>query len=137
MAERIVDALELVDVDVLDGEQVARTDLRDVPLQPLMEQGAVWQIGQGIIMGEVGDALFGAPALGDVLVRSDPAAARERLIDDLDRTSVRRLYDGDLFPFDVAQHGRDIFIFVAGERSRGLAMRDDVSEAAARFDDVG
>jgi len=46
MAERIVDALELVDVDVLDGEQVARTDLRDVPLQPLMEQGAVWQIGQ-------------------------------------------------------------------------------------------
>ena len=89
MAERIVDALELVDVDVIDGELLAVRDLRQFLLQPLVEQRAVRQVGQRVVMGEVGDALLGAAALGDVLVGRDPAAVGQRLVDDLHRAAVR------------------------------------------------
>ena len=89
MAERVVDALEFVDVDV-DAPRAARRRRRMAQflLQLLVEQGAVRQVGQRVVMGEMGDALLDAAALGDVLMGRDPAAVRERLVDDLDRAPV-------------------------------------------------
>ena len=96
MAERVVDALELVDIDVIDRKLLASRDLRQLRLQPLVEQRAVRQVGQRVEMGEVGDALLGAPALGDVFVGGDPAAVGQRLVHDLHRTAVGRLDDDGL-----------------------------------------
>jgi hypothetical protein len=88
MAERVVDALELVDVDVVHGELPAIRDRGESVPQMLVEHGAVGQVGQRVVMREMGDALLGAPALGDVLVCRYPAAVGQRLVDDLDRPSV-------------------------------------------------
>ena len=102
-----------------------------------MEQGAVGQIGQRIVMREMRDPLLDARALGDILVRRDPSAVGQRLVDDLDRAAVGGLDDVDVSLRDVAQDGGVIFVDVAGERSGGLSMRNDLAEAAARFHDLG
>ena len=54
----------------------------------LAEQHAVGQIGQRVVVRHVGDAGFGALALGDVLVGRDPAAVRHRLMRDANRAAV-------------------------------------------------
>jgi hypothetical protein len=41
-------------------------------LEPFVEQRAVRQVGQRVVMGEVGDALLGAAALGEVVSGADP-----------------------------------------------------------------
>ena len=102
-----------------------------------MEQGAVRQVGQRVVMGEVGDALLGAAALGDVFMGRQPSAVRQRLVDDLDRAAVGCRYDHGVAVRDVAQHQLDIMIDVAVERAGFLAMGDHVVEAAARLHDFG
>ena len=88
VAERIVDALEFVDVDIEHRELLAGVASLQLALEPFAEQGAVRQIGQRVVMGEVRDALLGAPALGDVFMGGHPSAVRQRLVDDLDRAAV-------------------------------------------------
>ena len=90
VAERVVDALEFVDVDIEHRQLPVRRDVGQFALEPFVEQRAVRQIGQRVVMGEVGDALLGAAALGDVFMGRHPSAVRQRLVDDLDRTSVGR-----------------------------------------------
>jgi len=77
VAERVVDALEFVNVDIEHGELPLVRSVRQLALDLLAKQGAVRQIGQRIIMSEVGDAFLGAAALGDVLMGRDPAAVRQ------------------------------------------------------------
>ena len=136
VTERIIDALEFVDVDVVHGKVFARRDACEFLLQPLAKQGAVRQIGQGVVVGKVRDPLLGAPAFGDVLVSCDPSAVRQRFVGDLHRAPVRGLDDADLRSPDVAQDGIDVLVFIADERARRLAMGDDVEEAAAGFHNV-
>src|SRR5437868_2235952 len=52
--ERVVDPLELVEIEEDDGEPRARP-LRggERLLRPLLEQGAVRQVGQGIVEGQI------------------------------------------------------------------------------------
>ena len=81
MAERIVDALEFVDVDIEQGELLAAAGLLELALDLLAEQHAVRQVGQRVVMREMGDLLVGAPAFGDVLddvddVAGSPASSR-------------------------------------------------------------
>ncbi len=102
-----------------------------------MEQRAVRQVGQRVVMGEVGDALLGAAALGDVFMGRQPSAVGHRFVDDLDRASVRRRYDHGVAPRDVAQHLLDVVIDVADERAGFLAVGDHVAETATRLHDFG
>ena len=102
-----------------------------------MEQRAVRQVGQRVVMGEVGDALLGAAALGDVFMGRQPSAVRHRLVDDLDRTSVGRRYHHDVAMRDVAQHHLEVLIDVADERAGFLAVGDHLAEAATRLHDLG
>ena len=96
MAERIVDALELVDVDVEDRERPALAQAPRASLQIAAQQHAVGQVGQRVVMRHMRDALVGADALGDVLVGRDPAAGCAGLVLDLDQAAVRGLDDGAL-----------------------------------------
>ena len=81
MAERIVDALELVDVDIEHRELLAAPlDALKLALEPLAEQHAVRQIGQRVVMRQMRDLPLGAPALGNVFLGRDPSAALQRLV---------------------------------------------------------
>ena len=64
MAERVVDHLELVEVEAMQREQAAVALGRaEQMLELLLEHGAVGQPGQHVVEGELGDALL---ALGDL-----------------------------------------------------------------------
>ena len=73
--ERVVDVLELVEVEEQEGHQlVVPASLDERLLQPVLEQGAVGQVRQGIVVREVPDLLLGAQAVGDVPLDRDVVA---------------------------------------------------------------
>ena len=82
VAERVVDALELVEIETEHGQALAAFDALELVLQHVAQQHAVRKIGQRIVPRHVRDAFLGALALGDVLVGREPAAAFDRLADD-------------------------------------------------------
>ena len=135
--ERVVDALEFVDVDIEHRQLPLGRCVGQFALELFVEQGAVRQVRQRVVMGEVGDAFLGATLFGDVFMGPHPAAVRQRLVNDLDRASVRRRDDHRIAMRDVAQHPRHILVDVAGERSGLLSMSDHIAETAARLDDFG
>ena len=67
VSERVVDALELVDIDIEQGELLAGTGSLQFAFDLFAEQHPVRQVGQRVVMREVRDLLVGAPALGDVV----------------------------------------------------------------------
>ena len=91
--ERIVDALELVDVDVEDRE-LHVGGLQQQSLRVALEQRAVRQIGQRVVMGEMLDLGRDAPPLGDVFQRGGPAAVRRALVDQPDHAAVGGRHHG-------------------------------------------
>ena len=137
VAERVVDALEFVDVDIKYGQLPVRRGVGQFALEPFVEQRAVRQICQRVEMGEVGDALLGAAPLGNVFVRRQPSAVRHRLVDDLDRASVGRRDDHGVTMGDVARHHLDVMVDVADERTGILAVGDHLAKAATRLHDFG
>ena len=82
MAQRVVDVLEVVEVEQVDRHHLAALDARERLLEPLVEQHAVGQVGQRVVQRHVRDLGLGAALLGDVLVRGDrsrrPASADAR-----------------------------------------------------------
>ena len=89
MAERVVDALEVVEVEVEHRHRLAvRLDAREAFGHLLAQQHAVRQLRQRVVARHVRDAFLGAVPLGDVLVDRDPAALRHRLVRDLDDAPV-------------------------------------------------
>jgi hypothetical protein len=92
--ERVVDALELVDIDVEHRHLFAAMNPVQSLFELLAKQRPVRQVGQDVVMREMRDPRVGLPAFGDVLLGRHPSATGERLVDDLDRTAVCGLYDG-------------------------------------------
>src|SRR5579863_4114601 len=88
MTERIVDTLEFVDVDVEHGELTATLDTLKLQFEPFPEQGAVWQVGERVVVGKMGDLLLGNPSLGDVFMRRHPTTIRRLLMRNLHPASV-------------------------------------------------
>ena len=74
-AQRVVDALEAVQVDEQDaaGRLVALRDHQGL-VDQAREQRAVWQAGQFVVVGQVVQLLFGVFAFGDVGQVGDQAA---------------------------------------------------------------
>jgi hypothetical protein len=60
---------------------------RELKREPLVEQGAVRQVGQRIVMREMRDAFLGTFAFRDIFVRGDPSAMRQRTVYDLYRAA--------------------------------------------------
>src|SRR5204862_7372472 len=82
--ERVVDALELVDVDIEQGELLVAAVLLLLTLALLADQHAVRQVGQGIVMREVRDLLVGAAEFGDVVDDVDDVADLAGIVADAD-----------------------------------------------------
>ena len=136
MTERIVDALELVDVDIEHGELLARPHRLHRLFEPFAEQHPVRQVGQGVVMRQMRDLLVGAGALGNVLDRGDPAARLQRPVDDLDRAAARRFGEltRGLAERDLVDDGIAEVVDVAVKRSGLLPVTDQPLHGAARLD---
>jgi len=103
-----------------------------------VKQGTIRQIGQRIVMGEVSDLLFGACALGNIVMGSQPAVF-QRLIDDLDYTSCARLdrVTGCLPDRDVASDLGNEGLDVTFERPDLLPIQKQIAKAETGLHDVG
>ena len=91
--ERVVDRLEVVEVDAEKRHDLAAADASVGGLHVLAELLAVGQVGQRIMAGEVANPRLAPPLLGDVLVGRYPAAVGHRVMQDLRRSGrpgVRR-----------------------------------------------
>ena len=93
MAEGVVDLLEAVEIDGVDGEPFARAQTRKRLLQPLAHQHAVRQIGQHVVARQVLDLRLRLAPLGDVLVRAYPPAAGHRHVRGRYRAAIVHLLD--------------------------------------------
>ena len=73
MTQRVVDALEFVDIDVKQCDLFATLNLAELLLEPILEERAIGQAGQCIVMRQIGDPIFRLLAIGYVLVSGDPS----------------------------------------------------------------
>ncbi|MEH2621608.1 hypothetical protein V1285_006554 [Bradyrhizobium sp. AZCC 1620] len=139
MAERVVDAFELVDVDVEHRQLLARPYRPERAFQPLAELDPVRQVGQAVVVRQMLDLLVRAAALGDVLDGRDPSAALQRPVDDFDRPATRRFRQ--LARCLAERHRLDDrvaeFIDVAIERSGFLPVSDQPLHGAAGLGHIG
>ena len=76
MAERVVHGLELIEIEVMNRDHLVRLDAAERLFEPLVQQDAIGEIGQRVVVRHVFDLDLGPPLLGDVFVRGDPAADR-------------------------------------------------------------
>src|SRR5438105_4746339 len=88
MAERVVDFLEMIEIEAEYRELVAALGQPQRLLALFAGQRPVRQIGQRVMARHMRDLLLGLLPLGDVLEGRDPATTLLRLIDNPDRTSV-------------------------------------------------
>ena len=93
MAERIVDGLELVEIEMVDRDHLLAVDAVQRLFQPLVQQHAIGKIGQRVVMRHVFDLDLGLPLLGDVFVGGDPAAIGHRPVADLEGAPVAQFDD--------------------------------------------
>ena len=92
MSERIVDALELIEIEAQDRQALAAFDAFEFVFQPFAQQDAVGQVGQRVVARHMRDAPIGAQPLGDVLVGRQPSAARDRLAHDRKCPAVGQMH---------------------------------------------
>ena len=78
VAQRVVDLLELVEVDEVYGERTAAPQGGERRVHLVAEEGAVGQVGQHVVARQMVDLGLGGLALGDVLEQHDRAAVRHR-----------------------------------------------------------
>ena len=88
MPQGVVDLLELVEVDEVDGAHVVWPPLAQRQLHAVMQDGAVGQSGQRIEAGQMIDLGLGDPSLGDVLHQDDHATVFHRLQGEFERASA-------------------------------------------------
>ena len=134
MAVEIVDALEMVEVDEQHGHQVAACHQIHRVLHPLPELHAVGQVGQRVMTGEMTDAGFGPPLLGDVLMGRDPAAVGQRVVDHRDHPPVLKFdrVDRVLPPGGQLEPPPDIRLAASLRReTMGEAIAQDVHQRRA------
>ena len=121
MAERIVHRLEAVEVEASTETAPVRREAREGRLHVLVEQHAVRQIGQRVMMRHVGDAGLGPAPLGNVLIGRDPAAVGHRLMRHREGAAVRQILE------------------IGAARCRGSApaVRRGACRALSRHESVG
>ena len=72
MSERVVDLLELVEVQVQQRQPLPTTGMRECCFQLMMEQHTVRQVGQSVMVREVYHPGFRRAAVSDLLVCGEP-----------------------------------------------------------------
>ena len=73
MAERVVHRLELIEVEAMQRHQMTSPRECKRVVEHFVEQHAVGQVGQRIMLRQMRDPGFDRAALGDVLIGGEPA----------------------------------------------------------------
>jgi len=74
VAEAVVDVLEAVEIEEQQGDLgTVALGTGDGAAQAVAKQGAVGEAGEGVVVGQVGEAFFGLAPLGDVAGDGDDA----------------------------------------------------------------
>ena len=73
MAERVVHRLELVEIEAQQRQSLTAPCVRQRALELSTEQHAVGQIGQRVVMRDMGHPRFGRAPFGDFLECGEPA----------------------------------------------------------------
>ena len=84
MPEGVIDFLEVVEIDPMQGKAASGSNCAEPVLELLAEVVPVGDLGQRIMTRQPIDFLLGKALFGDVLLNIDPAAAGERLVADQD-----------------------------------------------------
>ena len=138
MAERVVDVLEVIEIEAQHRELVARLRPAQSLLELLVEQHAVRQIGQRVMARHVRDLGLRLQPFGDVLEGRDPAAALHRLVDDADgATEPGDDLAGRAALARVGHEAREEFARIALPLALGLLFPQHVDEQAAGERNVG
>ena len=132
MAERVVDGLEMIEIEAMHGKAAARLDAVEGVLQMLAEQHAVRQIGQHVVPRQMRDLGLGAAALGDVLVHRDPAAVLHRPLRHRDDAAVHQLLGegGRLAGMDRGRRRDLLRIGDGAVADRGAIVLDRLEQGA-------
>lgn len=127
MSERVVDVLEAIEIEHQHRKaRSAAPRTGQCLLHPLLEQHAVRQVGQRVVLRHVGDLGLGTALLGDVAMRRDPAAAVHRLPRHADQPAVSKLVDpaADLVGRQRVECGELLGRGAVG----GLALEDAIGD---------
>jgi hypothetical protein len=138
MTQRVVDALELVEIKAQHGQAFAALDPLDLVVELFKQKNTVRQICQCVVTRHVRDTFFRTLTLGHVFVGGQPAAAGNRLVNDRKSPPIRQIRDvverfslGDAF----RQPGY-ILIRIAREVAALDSMPEQIAQQAARLYDV-
>ena len=133
MAEHVVDALELVEIDAVQRQHLALHHAGERAFHGLAEQHPVGEPGERVVSREIGDALLRAPPIGDVLVRRHPAAVRHRAVPDNDETIIAQPQHA-VARLPARHHGEPALhevLSLADVRAAGEPMLQDLLERGA------
>ena len=139
MPERIVDTLELVEIEAKHRQALPAFHALEFVLQPFAQQRAIGQICQGIMARHVADALHGALLFGDVLVGGEPPGALDRRADQRNDAAIGELGDAVKgFPVpDASGQPGDVVGRVARKGAGAPAAVEQVAKRAPRTHVVG
>ena len=91
MAERIVHALEIIEIDMKDADRlpIANTCLH--LLQTAPKRNPIGQIGESVMASQISNVRLMATLFGHILMSRNPAAVAERLMQDRNHPTVAHL----------------------------------------------
>ena len=93
MTQRVVDGLELIEVETKNRELLVPAQMRETIFHFLVEEQPVRQRGQPVMQRHVGDFSLCLPSLGDVFKRDNPAARIHRHLGQQDLPPIRERVD--------------------------------------------
>ena len=149
VAERVVDVLEVIEVEEEDGEgpgraragamvaKVSTAEAGEGLFELVDELGAVRQAGEGVVVGHVVDVGFGVAPGSDVVVAGDPAAGAGGFVVDRKDAAVAQgdfgvddavVVEDPLAPGGILARGH------VGAGAGGVAEVDDLAEGHAEDD---
>ena len=138
MAERVVDVLEMIEIEAEHRELIAAPDEPQRLFELFAEQRPVRQIGQRVMARHMRDLLLGRLPFGDVLEGRDPSAALHGLIDDADRTSVAGHRPGHAVAgLGRGDHAGDELIGIAIPSSERFLLLEHIEQQAALKRHIG
>jgi hypothetical protein len=139
MAERVVDLLELVEIDEQHRAAVESARRAQRAVELIMEERAVRQPGHGIEARHVADLGFGGLSLGDVLDDQDGTAVLHHLDGEFERAVALRLdrgvgvaAAGNVVP-EMRCHARRIAL---RQRADGDAVLQQIADRGVGCDQI-
>ena len=140
MAKRIVHRLELIEIEVMNRDHfLAMNSAAQRMFEPLVQQHAVGQIGQRVVVGHIFDLDLGPALLGDVFVCGDPAAVGHRPMANLEGAAVLQFDDAVGGFVGYRNVAAPVQVFIPRHRGKaacGIAQVDDFGQRRSRTDAV-